>query len=210
MTTSPTESSLRARKKRRTRDRIFESAVELFATRPYGEVTVDEICEAAEVGRATFFRFYGSKAGLLGEFSRRLTEQIARRLDEMPDASATEQLWVVQDEITTAWGLSGSSTREMTREWMRGATIAEMYDAHPPELLALVADIVQEGQASGEFTSTYEPDFVAWIVLTAVSSVTVSWLGSGDDASLVSGTRDALSFLLAGLATGAAGPSGSG
>ena len=201
MTGSPAESSLRARKKRRTRDRIFEAAVELFSARPYGEVTVEEICEKAEVGRATFFRFYGSKAGLLGEFSRRLTDQIARRLDGLPDATATEQLWVVQDEITTAWGLSGTSTRDMAREWMRSATIADMSDAHPPELLGLIADVVREGQASGEFTSGYEADFVAWIVLAAISSVTASWLGSGDDASLVSGTHDTVAFLLSGLAT---------
>ncbi|HEY3141980.1 MAG TPA: helix-turn-helix domain-containing protein, partial [Acidimicrobiales bacterium] len=82
--TVPPESSLRARKKRRTRDRIYEAALELFATRAYGEVTVEAICEQAEVGRATFFRFFGSKAGLLGEFGRRMAEQIVQRLDEAP------------------------------------------------------------------------------------------------------------------------------
>jgi AcrR family transcriptional regulator len=196
---SSPETSLRARQKRRTRDRIYDAAVELFATRPYGEVTVEEICERAEVGRATFFRFYGSKAGLLGEFSQRLADQIARRLDESPDASATDQLWTVQDELTTAWGLSAPSTREMAREWIRNATASELSDVAPPELLALVADIVREGQESGEFARSYEPDFVAWIVLTALSSVTAGWLDSGDDESLVKGTRDAVSFLLTGL-----------
>jgi len=198
--TPPQDSSLRARKKRRTRDRIFFAAVELFGTRPYADVTVDEICELAEVGRATFFRFYGSKAGLLGEYSRRLADRIGQRLDEATGATATEQLWAVQDEITTAWGLSARSTREMASEWIRNATVAELHDAHPPELLALVADIVRDGQASGEFTRSYEPDFVAWIILASLSSITAVWLGSGDDESLVRGTRGALSFLLTGLA----------
>lgn len=196
-----TESSLRARQKRRTRDRIYDAAVDLFATRPYAEVTVEEICERAEVGRATFFRFYGSKAGLIGEYGRRLVDRIATRLEESAaTTTATEQLWVVQDEITTAWGLSATSTREMAREWIRNATAADLHEAHPPEMLGLVADIVRDGQATGEFSTTYEPDFVALIILAAMSSITAGWLGSGDDESLVRGTRDTVAFLLDGLA----------
>ena len=204
---SSVESSLRARKKRRTRDRIYDAALELFATRAYGEVTVEAICEQAEVGRATFFRFFGSKAGLLGEFGRRMADQIVQRLDEAPaDATATDQLWLVQDEITTVWGLSAASTREMAREWVRNATADDLHDAAPADLLALVADIVREGQASGEFTAVYEPDFVAWIILAALSSITAGWLGTGDDESLVRGTRDTISFLLSGLSSGQAVP----
>lgn len=199
MTATP-DTSLRAQKKRRTRDRIFEAAVELFAERPYGEVTVEEICEGAEVGRATFFRFYGSKAGLIGEYGRRLAEHIARRLDGMPDATATEQLWALQDEIVAAWGMSGPSTREMAREWIRNAAADELHQAHPPEMLALVADIVREGQASGEFTTAYEADFVAWIVLASLASITAAWLGADDD-TLATGTHDTISFLLTGLAS---------
>lgn len=199
MSGSGVDGSLRERHKRRTRDRIYEAAVSLFTNRPYNEVTVEEICEQAEVGRATFFRFYGSKAGLLSEFSLRLAEQIAARVDAIGDAGATEKLWAVQDAITAAWGSSTPSTREMAREWIRNATASELHDAAPPELLTLVADIIRHGQRTGEFADHYDADFVAWVVLTSLSSVCAGWLGSGDDASLVHGTRDAVSFLLSGL-----------
>jgi len=198
--------SLRARKKRRTRDRIYDAALDLFAERAYDDVTVEAICARAEVGRATFFRFYGSKAGLLGEFTQRLADRIARRLDDRPDATATEQLWAVQDEITTAWGLSEPSTREMAREYIRNATAAELSDPAPAELVALVADVVRDGQASGEFTGDYEPDFVAWIILAALSSITAGWLRTGDDDALVRGTHDTVAFLLHGLTGPRPGP----
>jgi AcrR family transcriptional regulator len=199
--------SLRARKKRRTRDRIYDAALELFAERPYDEVTVDAICTRAEVGRATFFRFYGSKAGLTREFNHRLADHLTRRLDDSPSLTATEQLWLVQDEITTAWGLSEPATREMAREYIRNATATDLSDAASPELLALVADIVREGQASGEFTGTFEPDFVAWIILAALSAVTAGWLGTGADeaTALMRGTHDTVAFLLTGLTGPAAG-----
>jgi len=218
MTTRPDDASappsLRDRNKRRTRDRIYGAALALFGERPYDEVSVDEICAEAEVGRATFFRFYGSKAGLLSEYSQRMAERIARRLDDLSNAggtagataTATEQLWTVQDEITTAWGQSAPSTREMAREYIRNATADEPSDPAPAELVALVADIVRGGQASGEFTGDYEPDFVAWIILAALSAITAGWLRSGDDDSLVRGTRDTVAFLLHGLTGPGPGP----
>ncbi|MGH9246563.1 MAG: TetR/AcrR family transcriptional regulator [Acidimicrobiales bacterium] len=193
-------SSLRERKKLRTRERLYDAALELFGERPYAEVTVDEICERAEVGRATYFRFYGSKGGLLVAFNRRLAERIEQRIAETPDATATDQLWVVQDEIARTWGSSGPAMREMAREYIRNITADDFaVDAPHPELVVLIAAIVRQGQASGEFTTGHHPRFVAWIVVAALSAVTAGWLGSGDDDTLAHGTRDAVELLLGGI-----------
>jgi AcrR family transcriptional regulator len=192
--------SLRARKKRKTRDRIYDTALALFAERPYDEVTVEEICERAEVGRATFFRFYGTKAGLLHEFGERVTEQVEERLDSQPDLTPTEQLWAVQEVTTLAWGLSSPATRAMAREWIKNTTAADL-DKSPttPELFAIVTDIVRSGQRTGEFTDGYEAEFVAWMIFAALAASTGSWLSTGDDDDLVHGTRDSIAFLLDGL-----------
>jgi len=58
--TVPAE-SLRDRKRRQTRDRIIEAAFALFVKRGFDEVTVDEIAHRAEIGRTTFFRYFGDK-----------------------------------------------------------------------------------------------------------------------------------------------------
>ncbi|MUL41381.1 TetR family transcriptional regulator [Streptomonospora sp. PA3] len=58
---TPGEGSLRERKRRRAREAIVEAAYELFAERGFEGVTVADIAERAEVGRATFFRYFGDK-----------------------------------------------------------------------------------------------------------------------------------------------------
>ncbi|MEU6641965.1 TetR family transcriptional regulator [Saccharomonospora sp. NPDC046836] len=52
---------LRERKRQRAREQIVKAAFELFAERSYGEVTVTDIAERAQVGRTTFFRYFGDK-----------------------------------------------------------------------------------------------------------------------------------------------------
>lgn len=56
----PTQ-SLRARKQQRAREAIIEAAHELFSERGFDNVTVTDIAERAEVGRTTFFRYFGDK-----------------------------------------------------------------------------------------------------------------------------------------------------
>jgi len=54
-------SSLRERKKARTRAAIRQHALRLFMAQGYTETTVEQIAEAAEVSPATFFRYFPTK-----------------------------------------------------------------------------------------------------------------------------------------------------
>ena len=74
---SPTR---RDRKKERTRREIYEAAMRLFARSGFGAVTIAEICEAADVGRGTFFLHFPSKAALLYEFNQRVAEDFRASL----------------------------------------------------------------------------------------------------------------------------------
>ncbi|WP_433431608.1 TetR family transcriptional regulator [Nonomuraea sp. CA-141351] len=57
----PRELSLRERKKLKTRAALVDTALALFAERGFDGVTLDELCEAVEVSKRTFFRNFASK-----------------------------------------------------------------------------------------------------------------------------------------------------
>ncbi len=53
--------SLRERKKAKTRVAIQRHALRLFQKQGYGETTIEQIAEAAEVSPSTFFRYFPTK-----------------------------------------------------------------------------------------------------------------------------------------------------
>jgi len=61
----PGQPGLRERKKARTRAALQEHALRLFARQGYGETTIEQIAEAAEVSPATVYRYFPTKADLV-------------------------------------------------------------------------------------------------------------------------------------------------
>jgi len=61
----PAATSLRERKKARTREALVKAAFDRFSSQGFEKTTVDEIAADAEVGRATFFRYFPSKEAVV-------------------------------------------------------------------------------------------------------------------------------------------------
>jgi AcrR family transcriptional regulator len=63
----PQATPLQARKQDFVRSAIWDAAIGLFADRGFDETTIDEIARAAGVSTRTFFRYFASKADLMGQ-----------------------------------------------------------------------------------------------------------------------------------------------
>lgn len=87
MTPTPAVPSLRARNKQRVRRQIVEAAMRLVTTRGLDRITAEDIAAGAEVGRATFFRYFDSKeaAVITGFYEQRL-QALVEVLDAAPPA----------------------------------------------------------------------------------------------------------------------------
>src|SRR6185295_2105473 len=82
--------SRRERKKRETRRRILEAALELMAERPYADVKIEEISAAADVANATFFLHFPTKASLITAFNDEVATKIADALSSFKGTSVAK------------------------------------------------------------------------------------------------------------------------
>src|SRR6266700_3532625 len=69
LTNSAAKPGRRQRRSSEIRERLFRAALDLFANKGFVETTVEDITEAANVGKGTFFNYFPSKDHILLAFS---------------------------------------------------------------------------------------------------------------------------------------------
>lgn len=80
---------LRERKKQQTRANIERVALELFAERGYGETTIAEIAEAADISPRTIFSYFQSKEDILFCDEPSHLERVRVILEQRPAGATT-------------------------------------------------------------------------------------------------------------------------
>src|SRR5580692_10754200 len=74
--------SRRQRRSAETRERLFRSALDLFAKKGFTETTVEDITEAADVGKGTFFNYFPSKDHILLAFGEMQLAKLESAIEE--------------------------------------------------------------------------------------------------------------------------------
>lgn len=125
---------LRERKKAKTRALVQEQALRLFRERGYDETTVEQICEAAEISPATFYRYFGSKEEVVlhDRYDPLLLAAFQSQPAELGPVAALRQ--------TMRQVFAGLPAEELERERLRGELILSV-----PELRSRTLDQFAEG-----------------------------------------------------------------
>src|SRR6516165_12353590 len=78
----------RERRRLETRERLYRAALELFGERGFLETTVEDITEAADVGKGTFFNYFPTKEHVLTAFGEM---QLAKLQALIGEAKTSDQ-----------------------------------------------------------------------------------------------------------------------
>ncbi len=81
----------------RTLETFSTKLFDLLATKPFEEITINELCEQAKYPRATFYNYFDDKYDLLSYCFKTLTKKIG--LDEYYHAENNQMLYLYFDRI---------------------------------------------------------------------------------------------------------------
>ncbi|WP_026414484.1 TetR family transcriptional regulator [Actinomadura oligospora] len=108
---------LRERKKLRTRRALAEAALRMFTERGFDAVTLEELVDAVEVSKSTFFRTFPAKEAAAIEAEEELWTAYLDALGRMPAGRAIDALRDVLAEVVTGlgpeWGERYKATRRL-------------------------------------------------------------------------------------------------
>ena len=105
------EIGIRERKRLETKRRICDEAARLVDARGYDNVTVDDICQASEISRRTFFNYMDSKdEAVLGVFPFSCSEECLAAIRQTPTDNLLD-LVVSSIEIAPCAGTSPDSAK---------------------------------------------------------------------------------------------------
>ena len=195
----PEPTDLRQRRRAFTADEIERVAIELFADRGFGEVTVDEIADAVGISPRTFFRYFPTKAHVIRAHERRLADRLVRALaarpaDEGPVTALRQALLATssmraedRERIVVVGRLLAGADEAMTLELGSDTTRTE-------ELVAIVAE-----HAGLDPVIDLRPAVVVAVMTGAAQAAFRAWVDSGGTDDLATTVADALELLNRGL-----------
>ena len=150
------QSPLQERKRRRTREAIIDAAFALFAEETFSEVSVGDIAERAEVGRTTFFRYFGDKQEVLFAGEQRILAKFSPLSDSEP-AEGLDFMRALQRARDVVLGVCQDIVSNPDRYRLRDRLIEEnpgLQDRNQRKLLALTDALALTLRAQG----ASEPD----------------------------------------------------
>ena len=161
--------SRRERKKLETRRRIFQAAMTLMTERSFDDVTIEEICENADVANATFFLHFPTKASLIEEFSASQAELIASQLKDF-QGPAFEKLELLRSLLVAESGRHRDLLVRIVSEFSGASGAAGLHETRQG-LVDLVCDVIRAGQHNGEFRKNFDARLVALVIVSGWNAV---------------------------------------
>jgi AcrR family transcriptional regulator len=174
--------SRRERRSAELRERLFRSALALFASKGYAETTVEDITQAADVGKGTFFNYFPSKEHILMAFGEMQLAKLESVIDEaqksrqpMPEVLRALVLRMTEEPVRNPSIVRALLLANLASVPVRGAML-QIHDRNR----ALIGRLIRHGQERGEIRTDLPAEEIAQVWRQTVFGTLMFWSLLGD------------------------------
>jgi AcrR family transcriptional regulator len=202
MNTSSTTSSPDRRQRRASeiRERLFRAALDLFAQHGFVDTTVEDITNAADVGKGTFFNYFPSKDHVLLAFAemqltklQSIIENLRNTREPVPRFLRTLAVRMTEEPARNPSIVRALLLANLSSTPVREGMLINQARAHQ-----LLTEFVKVGQERGELRNDLPAGDIAHVFRQMVFGTLLAWSLYGDD-SLSTRISTALDVLWQGL-----------
>lgn len=205
------KSSRRAREQKFRSDLVLDAAEAVFAAHGFQGASMEEIARRAELSVGSLYNVFPSKDALLAGVVERRQEEFLAGTAALADSEAPP-LKRLDDILLFAFDYF--ETHEKLFELYLAATSGLLWHVRSSlgentfqrhlRFLRDIEEAVRDG-IRREGWARIDPDSAAWVIVAMLNAFLTRWISSGDSKMLVTGRREARTFVrrILGLAPGA-------
>jgi AcrR family transcriptional regulator len=165
----------RERRSAEIRERLFRSALRLFAERGFMETTVEDITEAADVGKGTFFNYFRTKEHVLATFGAERLAAIERALERAKTGPVMPVLRELAVDLISQKTENAALLRAIYAAHASCAPVRAELHKRLQIGRRLLAEIFSIAQERGEVRGDIAPAEMARLVQIVLLGVTLAW-----------------------------------
>jgi AcrR family transcriptional regulator len=197
--TAPT--NRRERQSLERRERLFRAALDLFARKGFAETTVEDITNAADLGKGTFFNYFPSKEHILLAFGEMQLGKLRAAADEARTKNEPTRVFLrsLGARMTQEPIRNPSIIRILLQAFLSDTPVRESMMDLQARVIAVHTEMIRLGQERGEIRNDLPPEVLAHVFRQTIFGTLLIWSLYGDG-SLLPRIEDAFEVLWTGLA----------
>jgi AcrR family transcriptional regulator len=183
------------------RERLFRAALDLFARKGFAETTVEDITNAADLGKGTFFNYFPSKEHILLAFAEMQLGKLRAAADEARAKNEPTRVFLrsLGARMTQEPIRNPSIIRILLQAFLSNSPVRESVMDLQSRVIAIHTEIIRLGQERGEIRDDQPPEVLAHVFRQTIFGTLLIWSLYGDG-TLLTRIEDAFEVLWTGLA----------
>lgn len=160
-----------------TREKIFRTALDLFAERGFNATTIDAIADGADIGRGTFFNYFENKESILLQFREM---QMGRVMDFVTASmKSDEPLVALIYQLVLTMTAEQRKSPALFLSFMAAISSNELIRARMAEGLGrareMLAGFIEKRQQTGEIRSDLPAAIIAHSLQRMIMGTMLVW-----------------------------------
>ena len=198
---TPPPPNRRERQSAERRERLFRSALDLFARKGFGETTVEDITNAADLGKGTFFNYFPSKEHIILAFAEMQLAKLKAAFEEMRSANVPVPVFMrsLGARMTQEPIRNPAIIRILLQAFLTDSPVRESVLNLQNRVIAIHTEMIRIGQSRGEIRNDLPPEVMAHVFRQTIFGTLLIWTLHADG-TLLSRMEDAFEVLWTGLA----------
>jgi AcrR family transcriptional regulator len=174
----------RQRRAAETRLRLFRCALQLIAERGFPNVTVEDITEAADVGKGTFFNYFETKDHVLCVMTEIQLGKVSEAVTLTGQGKQTihSVLHRLMLRLAEEPGRSPELARALISSFLASQSVRKIIVTNMTQGHKMIAEVVGAGQKRGEINPRLQKEKVATQLMQAAMGTILLWSAHGESA----------------------------